>query len=341
MSKQANKTVIGAFVVGAIALVVVGLLIFGSGKFLSKRLTYVMFFEGSVKGLQVGSPVTFRGVKIGEVTDIGLRFNPADMSVRIPVYVEINPDKFMSPAARKEAKPYQYYQGLIEKGVKARLELQSFVTGQLLVGLDFYPDKPIRLVGLDKKYREIPTIPSGMEQLAKTIQDLPLKEITERLNSVLEGANTFVRSPELSESVASLNRTLKDLGVLAKNMDGRLEVLTASLMNTSESARSSLAQAEKTLAQAEKTLALNEGVPGEIASSLKATLTSSGQMMDEAKKAMEGVKLIAAQNANLGYEINRSVEQMTALSRSLRSLADYLDRHPESLIKGKSSSKGG
>lgn len=274
MSKQANKKLIGAFVVGAIALIIVALLVFGSGKLLSKRVEYVLFFGGSVKGLQIGAPVTFRGVKVGEVTDILLLMDPKTLAVWIPVYVAIDPQTFESEAKREGS--HDFYQVLIAKGLKAQLELQSIVTGQLMISADFYPEKPIRLIGLEKKYPEIPTIPSSMEELTKTIQNLPLAQIANRLDSVLAGANKVVSSPELRESMASLNQALKNVSLMSQ----------------------------------------------------------------ETTKAMQGVRVITLQNANLGYEINRSVEQMTALSRSLRSFVDYLDRHPESLIKGKSSSRG-
>ena len=94
MSKQANKTLIGIFVVGAVALVVAGVAIFGTGKFFSERHRLVMYFDGSVSGLNVGAPVVFRGVKIGTVTDIVLRADPADMSIQIPVFIEIEPNRF-------------------------------------------------------------------------------------------------------------------------------------------------------------------------------------------------------------------------------------------------------
>jgi paraquat-inducible protein B len=311
---------------------VAGVVVFGGGKFFKKTIKYVMFFEGSVKGLQIGAPVTFRGVKVGEVTDMVLRFNPEKMSVLIPVYVEIDPEIFQAEFKIKPT-PYQYYKALIDKGLKARLEMQSFVTGQLLVGVDFYPDKPLKLVGLDKKYPEIPTIPATMEELAKTIESLPIKEITQKLDSVLEGINKIVHSPELTGSIASLNVMLKDIDTLAKNIDTRIGPLTASLTSTSDAARG-------TLVQAEKTLKMDEGVPGEIASGIKDTLKSARLTLDEAHKAMAGISQIAAQNANLGYDVNRSLEQMTALARSLRSLTDYLDRHPEALVRGKNPSKG-
>ena len=333
MSKQANKTMIGVFVVGAIALVVAGIVIFGSGKFFSKKLQYVAFFQGSVKGLDVGAPVTFRGVKIGEVKDIVLRFNPENMSVLIPVYIEINPEGFKSEVPEGRRKPYEYYKGLIDKGLKARLELQSFVTGLLMIGLDFYPDKPVKLVGLDKKYHEIPTIPTSMEELQKTIEKIPFKEIAEKLDSTITGLDRFINSPELHQSTASLNETLKSADSLLKNIDSSVKPLVSDLKSTSEAARG-------TFTQVEKTLEMKEGVPGEIAADVKNTLKSARLALDSTQKAVDGVQQIAAQNANLGYEMNKSLEQMTALARSLRSLTDYLERHPEAFIRGKHPQKG-
>jgi paraquat-inducible protein B len=332
MSKKASKALIGAFVLGAMILAVAGVVIFGGGKFLKKTQKYVMYFSGSVKGLQVGAPVMFRGVRIGEVTDIAIRVNPENLSATIPVYVEIDPDKFQAEFKVKP-KPYRYYREMIEKGLKARLELQSFVTGLLVVGLDFYPDRPIRLVGADKKYHEIPTIPTNMEELTKTIQSLPLKDITEKLDHVLEGVDKIVHSPELMGSLASMNLMLKDIDMLARNVDTQLRPLTASLTSTSDTARG-------TLEQARKTLAMEEGVPGELSSGLKETMESVRLTLTQTQRTLEGVNQIAAQNANIGYDISRSLEQMTALSRSLRSLADYLDQHPEALIRGKRSLKG-
>ncbi|MGO9378246.1 MAG: MlaD family protein [Dissulfurispiraceae bacterium] len=328
MSKKVSKTFIGAFVVGAIALAVIGVIIFGSGKFLSTRQHYVMYFDGSVKGLQVGAPVIFRGVKIGEVSDIVLRADLKTLTMVIPVYIDVDPEKFQLDADQKPLKrmPEERYQGLLKKGLRARLEMQSFVTGQLMIGLDLYPDTPIKLVGLDKKYQEIPTIPTTMEELTKTLQNLPIKEIFAKLDHTLEGIDKVVNSPAVNQSMTSLNQMLKDTDKLAKNIDAHMGPLAASLERTSDAAHG-------TFVQAEKTLAFQEGVPGEIASGIKDTLKA-------ARLTLEDTQQIAAQNANLGYELSRTLEQMTAMSRSFRSLADYLDRHPESLIRGKNPSKG-
>ena len=341
MSKKASKTLIGAFVLGAIALIVASVVVFGSGKLFASTSKFVMFFDGSVKGLDVGAPVIFQGVKIGEVVKIRLDFNPKDLTVVIPVYIEIDPRLLNVPKElhslveeASKSKKAPLIHALIEKrGLRAQLQLQSFVTGQLMVNLDFYPDKPIRLVGLEKKYPEIPTVQTGLQELTKKLEELPLKEITANLNSALAGISKVVNSPDLQASLSSLNQALKSIDKLAKDVDSQVGPLSSSVRNTSDAARSAFVQAEKTLA-------LKEGVPGEIATGIVDTLKSARLALDEVQKTFSNVDRVAAQNANLGYEISRTVEQITALSRSLRVLTDYLEQHPEAFIRGKNPSKG-
>ena len=79
MAKQANKTMIGLFVVGAIVLLVAAIVLLGSGRYFKKTHRYVAFFEGSVKGLAVGAPVMFRGVRIGKVEDFAVYVERADL----------------------------------------------------------------------------------------------------------------------------------------------------------------------------------------------------------------------------------------------------------------------
>jgi paraquat-inducible protein B len=305
MSKQANPTLIGAFIMGALGLVVAGVLIFGSGKLFRMVYKNVMFFEGSVRGLQIGAPVVFRGVQIGHVTKIVMELNAKDLTVLIPVYIEIYPDKIV-PIGFKHSYEEQYLQELIKKGLRAQLQLQSFVTGQLVVNIDFYPDTPIRLVGLEKEYPEIPTIPSGLEQFTKRLEELPLTEIADKINQTLAGINKLVNSRDLQTSIVSLNKLLKNTDALVKNLNTEVGHLDLE----------------------------------QIASSVKETLSAAQGTLNETRKAVENISGIAAQNADLGYEIGKTLEQIAELSRSIRVLADYLERHPEALLRGKSPAKG-
>jgi paraquat-inducible protein B len=345
MAKQASRTAIGAFVVGAIALAVAGVLVFGSGKLLSKQARFVMFFDGSLKGLQVGAPVVMQGVKIGEVTDIYVMADPATLEFYNPVFVKIDPGKIRvagqeTTTWKMRKEEYSDYQALVKKGMKAQLVLQSFVTGQLWIGLDLYPDKPVRLVGMIKDVPEIPTIPPTLEEISKTVGNLPLKEIAGKLDNVLTGIARLVNSPELQRTVANMEKATGDIDRLVKRVDSQVEPLSADVRRTLEEANKTLASAQGALAQAEKTLAFKEGVPGQVAESLLATLSSVRNSLDESRKALVEVQGLTSQSAYLGYEAGSTLEEMKSLSRSMRSLTDYLERHPESLIRGKSPGKG-
>jgi paraquat-inducible protein B len=231
MSKMANKSVIGAFVIGAIALAVIAVMIFGSGKFLRKQQEFIMYFQGSIKGLSIGSPVIFRGVKIGEVKDIKLQARISDLSFFIPVLVEIDTEKVLQEGAAK-VKPYQYIQALIDKGLRAQLQSQSFVTGQLAVAVDFFPDKPAKLVGLDKKYREIPTVSTPLEDLEKSLKDLDLKGIIEKVKSTMDGIDKAVNSPEIQKTLKSAAGAAEDARMMIKTMSSQLGPLAANANGT-------------------------------------------------------------------------------------------------------------
>ena len=333
MSKKANKTVIGAFVVGAIALLIAGVLIFGTGKFMRKTNSYVLYFQGSIKGLNVGSPVVFRGVKIGSVTDIMLRYDPADLSFNIPVIIEIDPGKYTSISTIRDRDRGKKINELLEKGLRARLVLQSMVTGQLMVDLDIYPDEPLILTGIKNDYPEVPTIPSDMEKLSRTLENIDFEEIFKNISSAVEGLEKFLDSPALIGSIEAAEKALKEIQKIAKNIDNQIKPLVSNIMSTSDAARSAFDQAEKTLA-------LEEGVPGELASDIKETLTSASNAMKQAEHTLSSVQGVVAEDSNTVNELNKALTELSAATRSIRFLADYLERHPEALIRGKGSSKG-
>ena len=163
MAKQASKTVIGVFVVGSIAMLIAAVIIFGSGDLFKERIKFVMFFEDSVKGLAVGAPVIWRGVQVGSVSSIVLQANPKNLTIDVPVVIEFDPDR-IEIEGKRSRNPSEELKRLIAKGLRARMAIQSFVTGSSMIQIEFLPDTPVRLTGLDKEYPEIPTVRSAMDQ---------------------------------------------------------------------------------------------------------------------------------------------------------------------------------
>ncbi|KPK19388.1 MAG: hypothetical protein AMK69_24285 [Nitrospira bacterium SG8_3] len=351
MAKQANKTVIGGFVVGAVALIVAGVLIFGSGKFFQPSSKYVLYFQGSLKGLSVGAPVLFQGVQVGSVIDITIEADAEEQTSQIPVTIEIHPKKFKVVRGKRASDPYENLPLLIERGLRAQLQQQSFVTGQLMIGLDYYPDTPVRLVGVDTEYPEVPTIPTPLETLAKTFRDLNLEELVNRVTSAVKGIEELVNSPDLMGSITSLNLLLQDARKLVGNIDSEIEPLAANLNNTLKD-YGKLAQevdeevepigdeVEKTLTAYRKLAENLDHQVDPLMSSLHLNLKAAHLALEQGAKTLATAEHTLSEDSTTIYELNNTLREISAMARSIRQLADYLERHPESLLSGKGTEGG-
>ncbi|WP_279086241.1 MlaD family protein, partial [Bilophila wadsworthia] len=144
MSKSANKTLIGAFVVGATALLLLAIAVFGSGKLFQTTSRYVLFFDGSISGLSVGSPVLFRGVPVGRVVEIRLTGDLDNLVFQTPVFIELNKkDEGRFSVSDGDISKKEYLDRLVSHGLRATLATQSLLTGQLMIEMDFYPRSQI------------------------------------------------------------------------------------------------------------------------------------------------------------------------------------------------------
>ncbi len=319
MSRAASKTLIGAFVIGGVALTLAGIIIFGSGKLFSKTIINVMYFQGSVRGLNVGSPVTLRGVKIGAVKRIDLIYDAKSLSFVIPVYVEIDPKRMIYVGHKPGT---EHTKELIEKGLRAQLEMQSMVTGQLSINLDFFPDKDVRLLGLDKEVDEIPTIPSGLEEFLKTAQDMPIKELMNKIMRSIEGIEKVVNSPNVASSLRSLDESLKNASAILSKVDRQIGPVMANVKDASDSVKE---MARK-----------GEAVPGQI----EKALLIAGDALKQAERTLLAVQGVASENSTLVQETGLTLREVSNAARSIRFLTDYLQQHPESLLQGKKKNKG-
>jgi paraquat-inducible protein B len=322
MSKRANPTAIGAFVVGALALATVGVITLGGMQLFKKELPFVMFFDGDLGGLDVGAPVEIRGVKIGAVTKIRLFAN----SNSIGVYVNI--DASLLPKGDAVRQDIAAVEEMIKKGLRGQLKTQSFLTNQLLIYLDIIPKTPVVLVGLDPDVREIPTVPTTLarlqaqlEKFLDSLSKVKLEELLSDVSLTMRGAKDLMASPELMAAVVSANTTLRQADKTLKRLDAQLDALGPKTEATLGETRELLAETRKFLAN----------VDAEIGP-LSASIKGAG---DAAQGALRTVDRAVDGDSRLGYEALRTLRDVADAARSLKALADYLERHPDALLRGK------
>ena len=208
-------------------------------KYVLTRL-FLVNFDGSVRGLSVEAPVEFRGIKIGSVSDIAITFDPKTLDIKIPVLLELQPERIASTKLVEAQKDkYAIMKQLVKRGLRAQLQTGSLLTGQLFVQLDFHPNLPQQTLIMTGKYPEIPAVPATMDQLRRTVTDLmaeirrmPLDKIAEELLETIKGANRLVNAPELDEAVRNLNATLRNVEKMTHGVDQKVDGLTMSMEKT-------------------------------------------------------------------------------------------------------------
>jgi len=321
MSQQANPTLIGAFVLGSIVLAVAGLATFGGGRFFTERVTYVAFFDEPVSGLVIGAPVTFRGVKVGEVGDIQVHVDGTD-SVSIPVYLVLQRRRMREADGLAEGG--DIIEKLIEHGMRAQLELQSIVTGQLQIQLDFHPKTA--LVRDDGKYEfpEMPTAQSSLAELTERIQSLSFEELFAKTTEMVTGITRLINSPDLAGSLKGLNLGIQDLRELISTSQELISTTQHEIDHVSQRFEGTLDEADTTLVAMRATM---EG--------FQETLATARTALDTATESLG----IITEDSPLRYELQEALEEMTAAAKSIRVLAEYLERNPDSLLRGKRERK--
>ena len=362
MGSKINPTTIGAFVVGAIVLLIAGGLLFGGGKFFQEKLPYVLFFDSSVEGLNVGAPVVFRGVQVGQVTAISAIADPQTFDVRIKVQIELVRGGIkVGEEGQRFQDQHQGVQGLIQKGARATLRMQSFVTGLLYVAVDFFPDTSIRLLGLDPTVPELPTIPSDMDQLKSTLQQgmaelkkLPLEAVVAEVLMVLKRANTLLETPELTQALVTLSTVMTDARQLLTTADTQVGALGPKLAGTAEIAAKTLLDAQRllrdvdgqvaplagsakeTLTSAKEALTAARSTLGQVQKSLGTLTEAATPVLKQADKTFIGTAALTGPDSAVLRDLAQTLKAFEEAARALRTLANMLERNPETLIRGKS-----
>lgn len=334
MAKEANRMILGGFVVIAFFLLIASIVVFGSGRFFKKTDTYVLYFDGSIKGLNVGAPVLFQGVQVGSVSKIVLRAHREKLAVEIPVYIEIDPNRFMVVGKKSEQsnsiKPMSI---LIDKGLRAELSMQSFITGQLLIELDFHPGTPINLKDTDPEYVEVPTIPSTTERIYQTLEEINFKAIAEKLENTLSGFDKLVNDPELRDGIRSLRVSSDELRELMGKIAARMDPLIDNVQGTFGDTRKLVNNLDRNIQpmtdDLKKTIEHFDNLVREADASLV-------KLSNKINKTLDKVGGVVSEDAPLVANMEDALRDLSAMANAIRQLVEYLEQHPESLIQGKS-----
>jgi len=321
MSKKANPTLIGLFIVIGVALGVIGLLLFSSSKFLAHTRQCIVYFNESLNGLNEGAPVKYRGVTIGSVKRVMVRFNQATNDYAMPVIIELE-EKLINQRLGEPTEVFteRALEERINRGMRASLQSESLVTGVLYVDMRPTP-KPAPPVfhQLVKLYPEIPSEPTQIQQLFNNLGSLDIKGIETNLNllltrleTVLGGLRTgeisagvtnmilsaqrLIDSPEFTNSLAALHATLDQYRLLGEKLNTRVDPLADSVTN-------SLAEASRALVQI--------------------------------RGAAENLRTMVAPDSPLRDNLDLALQQVAGAVQSFSALADFLKQHPNALISGR------
>ena len=295
-----NARLIGAFMVGAIALIVVVFLVFGAGNIFKNKSKYVIYFRGSVDGLNTGAPVKIRGVQIGSVTDINpIMHENGDFFVKVIIEtIGGTVREAMSEGVLDNKRTGM--KDLVSQGLRAQLQSQSFIVSQKMIIVDYFPETPIVYAGFSNEYTEIPSIPTKSEELEKSlgrvvkeVGEVPFAGISQSMLSTFNGIDTFFRTTKLQPVFDNLSRNADAIGVLASRVDSIGMTISTGVNLTTGAATASL------------------------------------QRFDHLMNRLED---LSTENQ---YLMRESLEQIASAARSMKNLAEYLQQHPSDIIYGK------
>jgi paraquat-inducible protein B len=311
---RANPKVVGGFIIGGTLLLLLAIASLVSGKFFTHSTTLVSFFPESVRGLQIGSPVTFRGVPLGQVTAIEAYMVHKDGGIDIEVTYQVNLDRIHDPAGTvrelRAKSPAEAASFLIGKGLRAELQSTSMVTGQLYIDLDFHPEQPPRLVEIPTASPQIPTAPTKfqvlsnrVEKLANTISELPFDEIARNLSETLVAFRDLARAPEVRAALAAAGNAGKDVS--------------------------------KTLGNVDRLVADLRGKVGD--ADVKMVVADLHRTLEAAQKGLTQIQQTLAGTSGAQREFSHTLSEISRAAAAVRVLAEYLERNPSSLVEGKPS----
>ena len=302
----ASPAVVGGFILSGLALGIAAILLFGGTHLFSPTVHAVVYFRESVANLNVGAPVTFRGVRVGAVTGIAVNLDMTDFTARIPVYLDLMPSAIFLEngiAGRTDTD----FVRLLKAGLRAQLNMQSLITGQLRIDLDIQPGIAEPPVIGDGDRAEIPSIPSRLKTLEGEVSELPLKEMIENARQAL----------------AAIQQVADDL-------PRRVGPLADSLKQTSDAARVTLNDIDRLALAGQRQLAAN-------GTHVERILESSDRTMRNAEALIGSLTEMAAEDSPMRGDLQAAIRDLAASAGSLRGFTREVERDPHTLLVGRAA----
>jgi paraquat-inducible protein B len=309
---RANPKIVGGFIIGGTMLLLLAIAALVSGKFFTHSTAFVSFFPESVRGLQIGSPVTFRGVPLGQVTAIEAFMAPQGAAIDIEVTFEVNLDRIHDPDGGANhlqgMAPAAAARFLAEKGLRAELQSTSLVTGQLYIDLDFHPSQAPRMLDMATRFPQIPTAPTKLqvlgdkiERLATVISDVPFDEIARDLSQALTAIRDLARSPEIKQALVAAGGAGKDVS--------------------------------RTLASVDRLVTELRTKVGDV--DVKQVVSDLHSTLESAQKGLIQIRQTVAGTSGAQRELSETLSEIGRAAAAVRVLAEYLERNPSALVEGK------
>lgn len=332
MSRKANPTLIGAFVLGALALAIVATLLLAGGSWFGERKQHVLYFEGAAQGLQVGAPVVFLGVKVGTVRQIQLGLDQQTRRFLVPVTIDVEPQVVHTHGGENiDLRDRDTVRQLVERGLRARLRMQSLLTGQLYVDLDFHPDKPAVFAALDPELSEIPTIRTAVQELGTKLEAFPMDKFLADVAAISSAVNKLMSAQATQDLPRRLDVTLRHLESLAARFDAQGGPILRDV-------RGNLAEMHKALLAAQAALARLDTAAERVADLARADsrmVAGMTQASEDLAKAAASVRKLTEQESPTVDNVNATLKEIARAADALRLLAETLEQQPDAIWRGK------
>jgi paraquat-inducible protein B len=326
LSKRVSPAAVGGFVLGAIALAVGGLLLLSQARLFGGTDRFVVFFDETVRGLGVGSRVSYRGVDIGSVTSVQAIFQPADGRVIVPVLIDLRKDALVIEGGGEPTPGI--IDTLVQRGLRAQLQIENFVTGRLLISLDEFPGTAIRKMGGQALgFPEIPSIRSPIAGITSSIDQLTMSapDLVASITSILAEISALLSG----ETVADVKRGLKagaDLATALEDPQGPLRATLGGLPEAMAALQRTAAGLDQLVAKLQGTLEARDEQVGELLAELTRSAASARRAADQASTLLadnrNAVRTFTSRGLpeiqGLVEDTNRMVNELNALVRDIR-----------------------